>query len=123
MRLANKEELEELALKQQQEQINLTEEELEYLYNNALEEIATINKNTELYKNMISQSFLGANFFSDDSTNVFFSSMDELLNIFLPAILTGEYDKIGEYGLTTDECNDLRIHTYNNLRKIYLKEE
>lgn len=124
MKLANQKDLEELASKQQEEeQFNLTQEELTYLYECALEEIKYLNKSTELYKNIIGKSFLGEDVFSEPLTDTFFSSMTEMLNKFLPAILTGEYDTIEEYGLTADECRNLRIHTYYNLKKLYLKEE
>lgn len=123
MKLANQKDLEQLALKQQEKQNDLTQEELTYLYECALEELEYLNKSTELYKSIISKSFLGTDVFSEPLTSVFFSSMDEMLNKFLPAILTGEYDTIQGYEVTDEECNNLRLHTYNNLRKLYLKEE
>lgn len=125
MKLANQQDLEQLALKQQEEQDDLTQEELEYLYERALEEIEYLNKSTELYKNIIKQSFVGEQFFKEPLSNSYFETMDEFFNNLLPATLRGDYDTLKE-GYSEEEIEQFDKHRpkfYEILKRIYFKEE
>lgn len=125
MKLANQKDLEQLALKQQEEQDDLTQEELEYLYERALEEIEYLNKSTELYKNIIRQSFIGEQVLEEPMFNGFFEAMDEFFNNLLPATLRGDYDTLKE-DYSEDKIEQFDEHRpkfYEILKRIYFKEE
>lgn len=126
MKLANQNDLEQLALKQQEEEsIDLTQEELEYLYECALKEIEYLKQSTELYKNIIKQSFVGEQVFKEPLPNSYFNAIEEFFNNLLPATLIGDYDTLKEdYSQEEIErFDEYRPKFYDILKRIYLKEE
>lgn len=134
MKLADQKALQELALKQQQQEqeknneleTTITDEELEDLYHIASQEINGLKIGTTSYKNMLKNCFYSEFIFDEALTNIFFETIEKLLIKLLPAILEGNYDIIFEElggQITEESFNNLRIGIYNSLKEKYMRED
>lgn len=132
MKLADEKALQELALKQQEqekakkESTIITEKELDELYHLGTQEINNLKLVTSSFKKILKDSFYGDFMFEETLTNIFFETMDNLLIKLLPAILEGKYDIIyDELGgqISEESFNTLRIDIYNTLKEKYIKED
>lgn len=131
MKLADKKALQELALKQQEQEKAkkeslITEDELDELYHLATQEIDNLKLATSSFKKILKDSFYGDFMFEETLTNIFFETMDNLLIKLLPAILEGNYDIIyDELGgqISEKSFNNLRIDMYDTLKEKYIKED
>lgn len=128
MKLANQELLNEIALKQQkrqkdQETFEITESELEFLYEKANEELDIMLNKTKQYKNDLKNFFYGEVIFEEALSSMFFDTINKLISKMLPAILTGDYDILNDelmWELTEKDLDKLRSELYNFLKKRYL---
>lgn len=134
MKLADQKALQELALKQQQQEqeknneleTTITDEELEDLYRIASQEINGLKIATTSYKNVLKNCFYSEFIFDETLTNIFFETIEKLLIKLLPAILEGNYDIIFEElggQITEESFNNLRIGIYNSLKEKYMRED
>lgn len=131
MKLADEKALQELALKQQEQEKAkkeslITEDELDELYHLATQEIDNLKLATSSFKKILKDSFYGDFMFEETLTNIFFETMDNLLIKLLPAILEGNYDIIyDELGgqISEESFNNLRIDIYDMLKEKYIKED
>lgn len=131
MKLADEKALQELALKQQEQEKAkkesfVTEDELDELYHLAIQEIDNLKLATSSFKKILKDSFYGDFIFEETLTNIFFETMDNLLIKLLPVILEGNYDIIyDELGgqISEESFNNLRIDIYDTLKEKYIKED
>lgn len=131
MKLADEKALQELALKQQEQEKAkkesfVTEDELDELYHLATQEIDNLKLATSSFKKILKDSFYGDFMFEETLTNIFFETMDNLLIKLLPVILEGNYDIIyDELGgqISKESFNNLRIDIYDTLKEKYIKED
>ena len=146
MRIADEDMLRKLAIKQKQrekkdieplteedsfyneEESFLSDEELEFVYSKAEEEIKTLKNITNQYKNILKESFYGDLIFEEGFPNIFFNTIDKLFDKMFPAILQGNYDIIKDElddNISEEDFEILRYDTYIKLKRkyIYNKED
>lgn len=102
----------------------LTDEQLEYLYEQGINELSELNKTTETYKEILKDSFYGKMMFQEDTTSVFFDTLYMLFNTILPATLQGDYDTLLEaldVNISEEEFNIARAQLYIMLTEKFLK--
>lgn len=102
----------------------LTDEQLEYLYEQGINELSELNKTTETYKEILKASFYGKMMFQEDTTSVFFDTLYMLFNTILPATLQGDYDALLEaldVNISEEDFNIARAQLYIMLTEKFLK--
>lgn len=128
MRLADEDSLKKIALKQQKkektiEDLEITNEELEILYDKASIDVDILLEKTKEYKSDIKNFFYGDVMFEESLMVIFFGSVEKLLEKILPSILEGNYDIMEEElmgDIDEESFNKLRLELYKNLKKRYL---
>ena len=129
IRIANANEIKDIAKKQKKnniakEELNLSEEELTFLYSKALEELKDLNSSMGKFKDELNDFFWSKEIFDLDIIKLFFVSLSELINSQLPDILEGNYDSIAEISdFNSDDMDNIRINLYRTLSEKYLKNK
>lgn len=128
MRLADEDSLRKIALKQQKkektvEDLEITDEELNVLYEKASIDVDIMLDKTKEYRNDIKNFFYGDTMLEESLMVIFFGSVEKLLGKILPAVLEGNYDIIDEElmgDIDEESFNKLRLEVYENLKRRYL---
>lgn len=108
-------------IKTDQETLDISDEELEYLYEKAVIELETLDYHTKVYHNIMSCSVFGSLIMSIDNnmTENFFYINTNLIREYIPAILLGDYEKCKDLDLDEKDFNSLRFEIYKNLKERY----
>lgn len=127
IRVANVDDINKLAEQQKQiaekEQLELSQEQLEYLYSKATIEIERLNQNVMFFKNALESFFYGKEILELETALSFFTELHTVLNNQIPIILSGDFDNILKRTeiITEEDCEKLRLALFKKLSEKYFK--
>ena len=107
-----------------EEKVALSNEEAMFLYNKAGLELNILNEKLNSLITFMDDSFCGGSILGAEQISSGLYLLNEAINIIIPAILKGDYDKIRDKddSTITDEAYDaIRENLYINLIRKYKK--
>lgn len=107
-----------------EEKVALSDEEAMFLYDKAVFELNILNEKLNSLLTRMDDSFCGGSILGAEQISSGLYLLNEAINIIIPAILKGDYDKIRDKddSTITDEAYDaIRENLYINLIRKYKK--